>query len=443
MQAIHLIDYILLPFYCLAAFAVVYYFRKKANPDPSSHRIYFISFSLKIIGGLASALIFQYYYGTGDSLIYFDEARILHDHIIKSPSNIRYLFNDASSLKQLYDPSVNFVISNFYNSNTVATIRFTTLVTFLSANTYITTTVLFSLISFSGIWAIYKVFILKYHTQKRWLAWGILYLPSMVFWCSGISKDTICLAAFGWLFYSVYQLFVFRNHQARYFITMIVCGLLIWFIKSYILLALFITLVMVFIIYLFFSLKPLKKRIVLVTIFLVTVIIILNTDNKIMDAADNYTAGFIVDKIRDMQHNYENTDSGANFKLGDIDPSFAGLLREVPSSIGTVLFRPFIWESQKVLTFFSGLENLLLLIFTTFVIIKAGLINFFKVLHDDALILFCLVFALIFACVVGLTTFNFGTIIRYKTIFMPFYISFLVLLNHKTNLIRLSRKLPG
>ncbi|MEO6133544.1 MAG: hypothetical protein ABIP35_00235 [Ginsengibacter sp.] len=440
MQVIHLIDYVLLPFYCVAAFAVVYYFRKKANPDPSSNRIYFISFSLKILGGIASALIFQYYYGTGDSLIYFDEARILHGHILKSPSNIRFLFNDASNLRQLYDPSVNFVIHNFYNSNTVATIRFTTLITFLSANTYITTTILFSLISFTGVWAIYKVFILKYPTQKRLLAWSILYLPSIVFWCSGISKDTICLAAFGWLFFSVYQVFVFRNHQIKYFLLIFVCGIVIWFIKSYIILVILITLGLVGIIYLFFSLKPLKVRVALVSIFIVTLIIILNTENFITHAADNYTAGFIVDKIQEMQHNYENTDSGANFKIGNIDPSLAGLLQEIPTSIGTVLFRPFIWESEKLLTFISGLENFLLLLLTVFVIIKSRIINLLKVLHDDTLILFCLVFALVFASVIGLTTFNFGTIIRYKTIFMPFYISFLILLNHKTNLIRIRKR---
>jgi hypothetical protein len=44
------------------------------------------------------------------------------------------------------------------------------------------------------------------------------------------------------------------------------------------------------------------------------------------------------------------------------------------------------------------------------------------------MILFCLLFAILFALFVGATTLNFGTLVRYKVPCMPFYIISLVLL---------------
>ena len=443
MQVIHLADFFLMPLYCVAVLVLVFLFRKKANPDPSTYRIYYTSISLKILGGLASALVFQYYYGTGDSMIYFDEARLLHNHIVRDPSNIRYLFNNASSLQELYDPSANFVISNFYNSNTVATIRFVTFVTFLSANKYLTTTLLFSLFSFTGAWAIYRVFIDRYPSQKKMLAIGMLYLPSLIFWCSSVSKDTICFAALGWSFYCMHKIFTAGKHHLRYGIVLLLAMYITWLVKSYIVMAVLISLLLAGVFYLFFNIRPLMKRIIVVSIFLGFLIYFFNTKNLITDAMDKYTAGFIVDKIYEMQHNYETTDSGANFDVGVIEPTVSGILSKVPGAISIVLFRPFLWESKNALALLSGLENFLLLVFSAFVILRTGPINFFKVLHDDGLVLFCFMFSMVLASVIGLTTFNFGTIIRYKTAFIAFYTAFLILMNYRAGLLREKKRSVG
>jgi ABC-type uncharacterized transport system permease subunit len=50
------------------------------------------------------------------------------------------------------------------------------------------------------------------------------------------------------------------------------------------------------------------------------------------------------------------------------------------------------------------------------------------------MIMYCLLFALVFALFVGVTTLNFGTLVRYKIPCMPFYIIALVLIleRHKT-----------
>ena len=60
--------------------------------------------------------------------------------------------------------------------------------------------------------------------------------------------------------------------------------------------------------------------------------------------------------------------------------------------------------------------------FTLSVLYKAGPINFVRSIAKDPTILYCLLFALLFALFVGATTANFGTLVRYKIPCMPFYV---------------------
>ena len=50
-----------------------------------------------------------------------------------------------------------------------------------------------------------------------------------------------------------------------------------------------------------------------------------------------------------------------------------------------------------------------------------------RILADETL-QFCLIFTLIFAFAVGISTSNFGSLVRYKIPCMPFYTAFLIIL---------------
>jgi hypothetical protein len=49
-------------------------------------------------------------------------------------------------------------------------------------------------------------------------------------------------------------------------------------------------------------------------------------------------------------------------------------------------------------------------------------------MFKDNLLIFCIVFALIFSLAVGITSGNFGTLMRYKIPMMPFYYSALAII---------------
>jgi hypothetical protein len=121
---------------------------------------------------------------------------------------------------------------------------------------------------------------------------------------------------------------------------------------------------------------------------------------------------------------------GSGYDLGEFDPSIGGMLSKFPQAVVVTFFRPFPWESRKVIVALSALEALVFLYFTLKLFIGSRG-KAFGWIGRDATLIFCLVFALIFAFAVGISSYNFGALSRYKIPCLPFYAAFLIVLLEK------------
>jgi hypothetical protein len=92
------------------------------------------------------------------------------------------------------------------------------------------------------------------------------------------------------------------------------------------------------------------------------------------------------------------------------------------------LFRPFIWDARNPVMVLSGLENLFMLLFTIYIVIKVKITTLLKSLFSNPLLIFSFLFAIFFAFSVGLTTSNYGALVRLKIPCMPFYLISLFIL---------------
>jgi len=72
-----------------------------------------------------------------------------------------------------------------------------------------------------------------------------------------------------------------------------------------------------------------------------------------------------------------------------------------------------------------------MIMFTLYIICKAGLISCIKMVIKDPLIMYCFLFSIVFALFVGASTLNFGTLVRYKIPCLPFYVISLFLIYEK------------
>jgi hypothetical protein len=281
--------------------------------------------------------------------------------------------------------------------------------------------------------------------MHRKFAIAILYLPTFVFWSSGILKDSICVACIGWITYSLYQLFIRKADVVKSTLLLLFFGYLLWVIKPYIL----ISYIPFFMLYLVLkNVNLVNSKAVKLVLAPLLIIGCLVAFSKIMDTLQEEMGQYAVDNlaknIKTQNNAYEaqSDKGGAIFSYGtEFDGSVLGLAKMAPIFVATTFFRPFIWESRKLTTLLSSLEGLALMIFTVMVFFKAGFSTVFKTLTKNPLALYCFLFSIIFALFVGATTLNFGTLCRYKIPCMPFYIIafFLILdaaIQKKENLLK-------
>ena len=150
----------------------------------------------------------------------------------------------------------------------------------------------------------------------------------------------------------------------------------------------------------------------------------LSSNLKQYSSVDNMLNKAVVSQ-NDLKQDYYQ---GNSFDIGEFDGSIGGVFSKFPLAVMAGLFRPFIFEARNPVMFISGVENTFLLIFTIIFLFRVGPIKVIKYILKEPLLLFSLTFAVFFAFGIGLSTSNFGALVRYKIPCIPFYLSSLYII---------------
>ena len=106
--------------------------------------------------------------------------------------------------------------------------------------------------------------------------------------------------------------------------------------------------------------------------------------------------------------------------LGVSDFSANGMLRAMPISIYTAFYRPFPWEADSIFIFISAIESFLFLVFSIRLLLLKNIIQSFKYIRNNELLMACLVFSLTLGFFAGYTAGLFGVLVRFKAPLLPF-----------------------
>lgn len=385
------------------------------------------AFFLRMLGALTYSMLVQYYYGYGDSFTFYEGGKFIAEQVSSDFSNIRYLFAPMKEVGDWFD-SVNGDTSMsgyFSHASGNMVMKISALISFVAFNKFLIISMFFGYFSFLGQWKLFTVFDdLNKKQNRKLLAAAVLYTPSIWFWGSGLLKDTICMGALGYIIFYLYKFIVWKKFNLKDLFLLIFFFYILTVIKSYITVIFLIGLAIMAFSKFLVTIKNILFRAVVLFITLgLTGLMIYSSD---FSGTLNDMAEESVQQIQNFQHNYQllqetEENSKAGFGLGELEPSFSSLILKSPAVIFTTLFRPFIWESRKIIILFTSLESLLLLMVTLYVMFKMGIITFFRVISRTPTLLFCFSVSMLFALIIGFTTFNFGTMIRYKIVLLPFY----------------------
>ncbi len=439
MQYITLLDYVLLPFVLGFIYFIAFRIRDRFYPRGHKLRKYFIpGLSVKLFGAVFLGLIYGYYYGYSDSFGFFEHSKVidssLHDSVFKWINLILHI--PAADSIDYYKYTSNLYWYTIDDASYIVAVV-TAILGLFNFNTYLPTSLLFAFISFSGVWALFRTFTSLYSQLIKQIAVCILFIPGVVMWGSGILKDTICMFALGWFTHVTFKLLIQKDYRLKNFTLLAICFFLLAKVKIYILLA-FLPAIGMWILFTYTGL--IKNQAMKMTVKIVAILLILTASVFFMQKFEAQLGTYSLKNIQSFAETTKDwiaystaQDDGSGYSLGDIDYNNPVTMAiKFPQAINVTLFRPYLWEARKPIVMISAIESLLFLFVTLKIIFTIGFKKIWSTISEDHTIQFCLVFSIIFSFAIGISTFNFGTLSRYKIPCIPFYAIAVVLIYYKS-----------
>lgn len=427
-------DLIVTPIVIVLVYAMAYLLRPKFT-DEFNKRFFLPALTVKIIGALSLGFIYQFYYSGGDTYNYHTHgSRHVWEAFFDSPEKgIKLFFSNGQDETGIYKYSSR--IPFFRDASSFTVIRISSFFDLITFSAYSATAVLFGVVSFIGGWMLFLTFYKDRKHLAGLIALSTLFIPSVFFWGSGLLKDTITLSFLGIATYFIWEIVSEKKFNFMHVVLMLLSLYVIYSIKKYILLCYVpAILIMVYA----RGLASLKNIFLKMLILPFMVIVIISSLYFSLDQISKDDPRYNLQQLGNTAKvtAYDiafqtGKDAGSTYVLGQLDGTFGSLIQWAPESINVSLFRPYLWEVNNPLMFMSALESAVFLLLTIFVIIKRRFLLFNALTNPD--VLFCLVFSVTFAFAVGVSTYNFGTLSRYKIPLLPFYLLALVFIYDHSN----------
>jgi hypothetical protein len=425
---VELRDLFVTPVLIIVVFIFAYLIRPWVT-DPINRRYFFPALGVKIVGAICLGLIYQFYYHGGDTYNFHTHgSRHIWEAFMDSPEKGLGLLFSGGVHGQYYEYSSKILF--FTDPAAFFIIRLAAIFDLFTFSSYTATAVCFAMLSFVGMWMFFLTFYRKYPQLHAQLALAAFFIPSVFFWGSGLLKDTVMIGCLGIATFEIDRLFFRKKVSLIHVILLVISIWCIFSVKKFLLQA-FIPSALLWIYLGNLKLIPsiLARVMVFPFIVLISVVSIYYTIVKVGEGDRKYAVENLAKtaQITAYDIRYQTgKDAGSGYTLGVLDGSFTSLLRLAPQAINVSLFRPYLWEVTNPFMLLSAIESMVFFVLTIFLFLKYG----FSPLRSfgNADVGFSFAFSLIFAFAVGVSSFNFGTLARYKIPLMPFYAVVLILM---------------
>ncbi|HLP53141.1 MAG TPA: hypothetical protein VK154_19770 [Chitinophagales bacterium] len=435
------LDLLLVPLYIAISYFIANMIKSRHAADPIYARYYMRGLHYKMLGTIGFALIYLLYYKGGDSINYFLAAKPLYQYTFSNPGDyLEFITNPLSSYPQscwyqAYVSGVDFLLRS---NTTLTVIRFVSVVNLFCFNSYISCCITFAIVSYYFIFKTFRLFVAIHPALEKEFSVAFLMIPSAIFWGSGVGKDTIMFSGIMYFFYCFYRLVILKQSIISNIIKLIITAYLISIVRGFIIVTLAPCLILMAAIYYRNSIQSSALRFLALPLFvggglLVSYIFIQNIGNQMqsysLDSMQKTAEGF------KSWHTYlGDTQGGSAYSLGnDVDYSTAGILRKAPLAIAIALFGPFVWQIRNPVMLLSGIESLIFLYFFFKVFLNMRAYRALGIIFKDHLIMFCIPFVIIIALAVGMTSFNYGALVRYKIPLLPFFAVLIAITRYRIN----------
>jgi len=375
------------------------------TPDTRKH--FWPALSFKITAGLAVGILYWYHYQAGDTLAFWNDGVAIANLIHTAPGQAFAFFWNESNTPDFTTSLVQLAPRSLFFSKICGVAAFIT-----SGNYWLMASWL-SMFSFLASWQIFR-------RVSEWMipgtsaaALAFLYFPSVVFWSSGLIKESLGLAAIYLLASTVLLIMQGSRPGWLEWILVLLAIWVGWNLKYYwmgifipVILAVVATTMLV-------HYKPSLARWD-VAIWAVLLVLFLVAGTNVHP---NFSASRFLEVI--TANNLEFTrlsDPPRIVQYLNLEPAWSSILLNAPAALIAGLFRPFVWESFNFLSLLASFENAILLLV---VLQSLAALAQLKLSAKRLLLVATLVYVILLITFLALSTPNFGTLSRYRIAAIP------------------------
>ena len=426
-------DLLLPPIYLFFVIVIAHKYSQKMRRKSEVYAYFLPGLLLKIFGAISLGLVYFLHYKGGDTMNYHYTASVLTNLCYDNFETFQYVYFGKPQYSEFYlmNSDYNFT---YWVHDSYAFFVSKCFVPFvmISGKSYMATAIVIASVTYLPLWKLFLIFCREFPTLVGLFKWTILYTPSVVFWGSGIMKDSITLGASCMYVHGFYWFFTQRKFHLKYALSILVGIYFLLSIKPYILFALVPGSILWFATLRINKLKNMFVKVLFTpTLIFLGVFLGLSVLDFFGDALGNYSMDKVINTASEAQKDLKQSYySGNSFDIGDYEPTIQGMLSVSHKAIFATLFRPTMIDVRNVVMFISSVENTIILLATVLLLIRLKLYGFFGLLTSHPLLMFSVVFSLFFAFSVGVSISNFGTLVRLKIPCIPFFLSSLVIINY-------------
>ncbi|MBX2980498.1 MAG: hypothetical protein KF905_14515 [Flavobacteriales bacterium] len=391
---------------------------------------------LKVLAGTALWAVYTWSYTDrvhADVFKYFDDSAVMFSALWERPEDfLRMLFsvgNDNAWFDERYYKVMNHWYreyeSNLHNdAHTI--IRFNAALRLLSFGEFHVHTVFAAFLSLTGMVALYRAFVGLLPGRERLLAIVIFLLPSVLFWASGVIKESLLFFGLGLLLWKVLELL---NGTIRPWglLLLAMSTVLLFHLKFYVIASLLPGIGLLFLVR---TLPRVPVPILFAVVIGGTMLAGLNLQHVVPGFNILET---IAVKQRDFIGLSEAMQPGSFVMPERLEPTFLSFLQQGPHALYIALLGPLFHSGPGLFGLVAAAENAVMLV--ALLVLLRYRVAWAQVRQD--LVLALLAYIVLMSLVIGWTTPVMGAVVRYRTPLLPMlFIAALLLMDHRKLLAR-------
>lgn len=350
---------------------------------------FYYALGVRLIASVAFGSLYLYYYKGGDTLSYFNDAGIALDVLVTKPlEGLKFVFLGETG-------DAEFVYLN--QPRALFFVRLLTPFTLLTGKSFWGLTLLISTVVFWVSWFLAERITKRNGVSSLVVSVGLLYVPEVIFWSSGILKESFSLSLqFGLLL----CVLCFDTKKGLAILLFVLQAALLFKLKFYVA-GVYLPILISYAIAKRLSVNPYLS-------FSMSFVFLLAGASLVHP---HLSFESILDQLYlNMQRTISISDSSKALYL-PFDGGIIGLVKSLPYAFLS-LFRPFLWEAKGVLLLLLSLLRLDLLIGIILALYWVKSLNF-----DAIVVLF---YSVIMLTLLAIASPNYGTLSRYSVAFTPF-----------------------